>query len=784
MILADALSDEAQRLQVLRQYDLLDTSPEHNLDELVELVAQICETPISLISLVDDHRHWFKSRVGLEIEELLRNISFCEHALAQSELFLVPDTLADSRFFDNPLVTGAPGVRFYGGAPLITREGIRIGILCVIDHVPRHLTEAQKQAVRILGRQVMTQFELRRRQIELRASEARYRTLFEYAPDGIIISSAGGAYIDANESMCGLLGYTRDELMGRVAADILAPSEISNIAAARAAISAGQPYPKEWRFRRKDGSLFDAEVIATVMPDGNRLAVVRDITERKRTEARFRRLVNSNAQGVFFGTSGGGITDANDAFLKLVGYSREDLENGGIGWAALTPPEYVDADRLALEQLRITGTCTPYEKEFYRKDGTRVPILIGSATFEDCPEEGVCFIVDLTERKKLEQQFLRAQRMESIGTLAGGVAHDLNNALGPIIMALDLLRMRFPDIASQELIDIIGSSARRGADMVRQVLSFARGMEGRREEVNIRHLLQDLEKMAVDTFLRHIEVGIVVPENLWTVTGDATQLHQVLVNLSVNARDSMPDGGLLTLSAANVILDKHGAGLGLNAKPGPYVFLQIQDQGAGMSEELMGKIFDPFFTTKDLGKGTGLGLSTSLAIVKSHGGLIRVSSEIGKGSIFKVYLPATTHRAEVNLIAGETELPRGHGEMILVVDDEASVRQITQQTLEAFGYCVLLAGDGEKALAVHARHRSEIRAVLTDMMMPVMDGASTIEALRRRDGRLPIIAASGLTSSTHVAHAASLGVTHFLPKPYTAEALLTVLRNLLAKNST
>jgi PAS domain S-box-containing protein len=510
------------------------------------------------------------------------------------------------------------------------------------------------------------------------------------------------------------------------------------------------------------------------------VAVVRDITERKRLEARFRRLVDSNAQGVFFWNTKGEIIGANDAFLQLVRYTREDLEAGRLNWAKMTPPEFEHLDRQASNELTSKGVCASYEKEFMLKDGSRVPILLGAAMFQDNSDEGVCFVLDLTERKKLEQQFLRAQRMESIGTLAGGIAHDLNNVLAPITMSIDLLKMRFTDKSSQELLATLGSSAQRGAEMVRQVLSFARGVEGRKMEVQVKHLLKDIEKIANDTFPKNIQVRSIIPNDLWTILGDPTQLHQVLLNLCVNARDAMPNGGTLTIAAENVHLDEHYAAMSPEAHPGAYSVLQITDTGTGMPPAIIEKIFDPFFTTKEIGKGTGLGLSTSLAIVKSHGGFIRVYSEPGKGTTFKAYFPGQTEFSAETEAEIAAELPRGNGELILIVDDEANVRQITRQTLEAFGYRVVTASDGAEAVAIVARPDMEISVVLTDMMMPVMDGPATIQVLLRLKPNLPIIAASGLSADGRVTQAASLGVKHFLSKPYSADALLQVLREILS----
>jgi PAS domain S-box-containing protein len=530
-------------------------------------------------------------------------------------------------------------------------------------------------------------------------------------------------------------------------------------------------------------------LIVTPVRDDRRAGAVLahyDVTPRKLaelamqdSESRFRWLVDSNVQGVAFWTARGALSGGNDAFLQMVGCNREDMSAGRVNWVAITPPEYAERDRDALREIRAKGVCAPFEKEFIRPDGTRVPVLIGAAAFEDNPDEGVLYAIDLTARKKLEQQFLRSQRMEGIGTLAGGMAHNLNNVLAPIIMSIDLLKLQHSDPGDTDLLDALSSSAHRGAAMVRQILLFARGVEGQRMPVQAKHVIQDMEKIANDTFLKHVQVRTILPDDLWSILGDPTQIQQVLLNLCVNARDAMPEGGTLTLAAENVQLDAHYARVNPAASPGPYVVLRIEDTGTGIAPAVIERMFDPFFTTKEIGKGTGLGLSTSLAIVKSHGGFMQVYSEVGKGTTIKVYFPGRTDLAGETVTAVIPDMPRGHGERILVVDDEPSVREITRRTLEAFGYRVVLASDGAEAVAIVARQGADVAAVITDMMMPVMDGPATIQVLLKLRAGLPIIGASGLSANGSVARAASLGVTHFLAKPYTAAELLQTLRQVL-----
>ena len=512
------------------------------------------------------------------------------------------------------------------------------------------------------------------------------------------------------------------------------------------------------------------------------LGTAHDITEQKRTEARFRRLVDSNAQGVIFWGTNGEITGANDAFLRLVRYSREDLEASRLNWMSMTPLEYASLDRRALDQMATIGICEPYEKDFIRKDGSRVPVLLGAALFEDNWNEGVSFVVDLTERKRLEQQYLRAQRIESIGTLAGGIAHDLNNILAPILLSIEILKSISTDPDAREILETIEVSARRGADIVRQVLTFARGLEGDRAEIQPRHLLRDLEHIIKDTFPKDIRLRFTIQGETWPILGDATQMHQILLNLAVNARDAMPNGGFLAISVENYVLDEHNAKLNPKAKPGRYVLIKVTDSGQGIPAEILHRIFEPFFTTKPIGKGTGLGLSTVMAIVKSHEGVIIAQSEPGKGSTFNIYLPAMDscpdiHKTDVS----KTRLPRGNGEMILVVDDESSIRRVTTQTLQSFGYRVLTATDGADAVGVYVQHQDRIEAVITDMMMPIMGGQAMIHALTRINPDIKIIATSGLSINGGAINESGALFKHFLIKPYTAETLLNALRNVLGE---
>jgi len=624
--------------------------------------------------------------------------------------------------------------------------------------------------------------ERKREEEARRTSEARYRTLFEYAPDGIAIANAEGVYVDGNASICRMLGYSRDELIGRSASDIVAKSEIPQIETALGEIKAASDHHREWLFRRKDGSVFGAEVIATQMPDGNILGMIRDITERKKAQKQIAEqaaFLDKAQDAILVRDLEGKILFWNKGAERMYGWTSQEVMGRNIGSLLYTDSKIFEkVHGLAISQGEWHG-----ELQHLTKEKGEITIEARWTLIRDDagqPKSILAINTDITEKKLIEAQFMRAQRMESIGTLAGGIAHDLNNILAPILMSIDILKLTASDPQAKSVLDTIEVSAKRGADIVRQVLSFARGLEGERVEVQPKHLLKDIESIIKDTFPKNILLRFAIPNDIWTILGDPTQVHQILLNLCVNARDAMPHGGNLTIEAENSVLDEHYAAMNIQAKAGRYVQITVSDSGTGIPPNILEKIFEPFFTTKGINKGTGLGLSTVMAIVKSHGGIINVYSEPNKGTTFKVYLPAMEMSSEARKTQLEqASLPRGNGETVLLVDDEASIITITTQTLQAFGYRVLTATDGAEAVASYAQHANEIAVVLTDMAMPIMDGAATIRALSKINPAIKIIAASGLHANSDATKASGAGIKHFLTKPYTAGTLLKTLRTIL-----
>ncbi len=626
----------------------------------------------------------------------------------------------------------------------------------------------------------------------LRAEQELYiqSRALESAVEGISKIDARGCYSIVNAAYAAMLGAPPSEIVGMNWIETIHPDDRQEMLTAYQNMLQHGKVEIETRAIRQDGSSFYQQLVMVAAYDKNHhltghYCFAKDITERKQIEA----IIREQAALLDVATDAITVRDLEHNILfwnkgaeRIYGWEKASALGKKAVELLFAPGEprtqFDEIQAILLQKGQWQG-----ELQHISKDGKKIVLEARWSLVRDemgNPKSILTVSTDITAKKQLEAQFLRAQRLESLGTLASGIAHDFNNILTPILAGTQLLPLRLThiDSRSQQLLKMMEDSSKRGADLVKQILAFASGVEGKQVSLQVRHLLAEVLQVARQTFPKTTIISRDIPEtDIWTVSADPTQLHQVFMNLCVNARDAMPDGGTLSVSVANQLITAADTCLHVDAQMGEYVTISIGDTGTGIPAETLDRIFDPFFTTKEQGKGTGLGLSTVLGIVKNHRGFILVDTEVGRGTEFKVYLPAIgdtvlTEVQELILLAGD-------GESILIVDDELFIQQVTQTVLEDYNYQTLVASDGLEAIDIYVQHRDRIKVILMDIMMPAMGGLTAIHTIQQIDPHIKIVATSGLGTETQVERLAGMGVTAFLAKPYTAKELLDTLQKVL-----
>jgi PAS domain S-box-containing protein len=689
--------EESARLAALRDCRVLDTPPEELFDQTARLAAYLCGTPMALIGFIDETRQWFKSRVGWDYPEIPREHSICGQTILQHELMVVSDAALDERFFNGPMATRA-GIRFYAGAPLLTKEGYALGTLCVMDRLPRELPSPHKDALLTLARLVAAQLEVRRG-TKPPAREADDK------------SSAVGTVVDISQR------------------------------------------------KRADEALRDSQerllgIISSAMD-----AIITVDNEQKII------VFNRAAEQIFRCPAAEALGQAIDKFI---------------------PNRFHDAHR---EHIRSFGQTGISSRSMYppgtlmgvRADGEEFPVEATISQVKTSSEKLYTVILrDISVRKRTEDELRQAQKMEAVGHLAGGIAHEFNNYLGIIMGYSDLMAEEEIENESLRLgLAEIKSATQKAASLTRQLLAFSRKQLIEPAVLDLNASVWEAHKLLRRLIPANIDVIPVLHPDLGKVKADPAQIQQILINLVVNARDAMPQGGKISIETAGVVLDEEFASRYFAVTPGDYIMVSVGDNGEGIDPEILPHIFEPFFTTKKADKGTGLGLSTTYGIVKQSGGHITVASVRGRGSTFRIYFPKF---AEADGSTGVHAKPASTGiASILLVEDESALRKLMKMMLERQGYRVLEAKDGEEALSVCRESVARIDLVVTDFAMPRMTGLQLKEKIVALWPSTKFLLISGYAEGVADSPEQTAEAGDFLEKPFLPDDLARKVREILGR---
>jgi PAS domain S-box-containing protein len=639
-----------------------------------------------------------------------------------------------------------------------------------------------------------TQRKLAQEQLRQQAvieSEQKLQSILEHAPAAIYLFDLENKYIFVNSRCTELLSTTPDQVIGKSIYDVWDP-ETADIFVVnnRQVVASQQVLQMEETINQPDGIHTYISLKFPLYDINGKIYAVcgisTDITERKEAERKIAEqasLIDLASDAIIVTDLDQNILFWNQGAERLYDWKAEEV----IGKSRY---EFLSKNtNIVNEVINTTLAKGSWRGELEQITKTGKEIIVASRwnlldNGFNKPHSILIFSSDITEKKQLEKEFYQAQRLESLGTLASGIAHDLNNVFTPISCIVQLLKLggKNLDDKKEEFLDILENSVERGAGLVQQILVFARGSDGSKAVLQIGPLLKEIAKIAQQTIPKFIKVQRDIDNDLFLIRMDPTEFHQILMNLIINARDAMPNGGTITISAHNQFIDLIYAGMNLksiigNYHQGNYVVISVTDTGVGIPSDILDRMFEPFFTTKEVGKGTGLGLATVLGIVKNSGGFLQVLTEVGKGTQFKVYLPAVNEKIKKE--TSPKDLSKGNGELILIVDDEPFIREITKISLEDNNYQTMIANDGVEAIALYVKHSQEISIILMDIIMPSINGLNAICTLKTINPNVKIIANSGL--SEHRQSALEVGASAFLLKPYSIEDLLLTIDKFTIK---
>ena len=630
-----------------------------------------------------------------------------------------------------------------------------------------------------------------RRQAQYARWKDHYREVIENANDGICMLEPDGRIVAANRAMAEIYGYSIEEMDGMPVFDLHLPEDLPRARDVLARVLSGENVVELFSTLRKDGSEAWVEIKPVVIESGDEklvFSITRDVTQRvlaeealRASEERYRHIVENAFDIINSVDADGNIVEANQKMSDLLGFSRAEIERLNI--RDFTAPEHLEALR-----QHISGTATrgsgSIQCDWITRDGIRVPVEINStAHYNDSGTfvETRCIIRDISERLRLEERFLQAQKMESVGRLAGGVAHDFNNLLTAMIGNAQLgISLTNPGDRLREYLEEISSVAQRASDLTRQLLAISRKQIIDPSVIDLNDLITGMEPLLRRVIREATELTFIPASESALVMADAGQMEQVLVNLVVNAQDAMPTGGELTIEISSTSVHRPIVDADIGPDGGPFVLLRVSDTGAGMSDEVKARMFEPFFTTKSQGQGTGLGLSTCYGIITQSGGRIEVDSEQGVGSTFSIYVPRVEGEATIlSAHADSVEVSSGT-ETILLVEDDPDVRRVVANVLRGKGYRVLEAANGREALQIDRQPgETEISLLLTDVVMPVMGASELFEQLRPTLPDMRVLYMSGHMDQTIADHGVPTSDARLLQKPFSPDTLAGAVREVL-----
>ncbi len=788
---------EVARLEALRDCHVLDSPPEELFDQTARLAAYLCGTPIGLIGFIDSTRQWFKSRVGWDYPEIPRQDSICGQTILQRELIVISDVATDERFNNSPMVTRA-GIRFYAGVPLLTKEGYAVGTLCVMDRLPRELPAGHKDALLTLARLVADQLETRRSTLKASAAPAnsRSRVLVEQNVAGFFQSTAEGRMLDCNTTFVRILGYNSpEEVLQCHASDFyFSPDERTRLLEALG--KHGRLLNFECRLRKKDGT--PVWVVENLfLSSDNQGDVVEgtmvDISEHKRTDEALQ-----DSQERLLGI----ISSAMDAIItvddnqRIIVFNRAAEQifrcsaTEAIGQTIdnFIPQRFREAHKEHIRNFGQTGVSSrsmysPGTLMGVRANGDEFPVEATISQVKTASERLYSVILrDISVRKRTEDELRQAQKMEAVGHLAGGIAHEFNNYLGIIMGYGDLLEQE--EVQSESLrlgLAEIKGATQKASSLTRQLLAFSRKQLIEPSVLDLNASVWDAHKLLRRLIPANIDVIPVLHPDLGKVKADPAQIQQILINLVVNARDAMPQGGKITIETSEVVLNEEFASRHLDVLAGDYIMLSISDSGEGIDAETLTHIFEPFFTTKKAGKGTGLGLSTTYGIVKQSGGHITVASVRGKGTTFRIYFPKLVETYDDGSTASRSEAMPPGVSTILLVEDESGLRKLMRAALERKGYRVLEAKDGAEALSACRQNLEHIDLVVTDLAMPRMTGLQLKEKVVALRSSMKFLLISGYAEDVLGSREQIPNAGDFLEKPFRPDELTRKVREILSR---